>query len=109
MAGSPPTLVARLASSLEETLLATRGSLPDEVMNERLGEACATTTRIAQVPATTVADLSLKLSVLCRRLRDDLDADDRCGVLTALLAESIRDDLSLVERHTYVVDSQHNI
>jgi hypothetical protein len=49
--------------------------------------------RLAQAPATSTGDLSLKLDVLCRRLREFLDPDDRGGVLTALLAESIRDDV----------------
>jgi hypothetical protein len=61
-------------------------------MNEHLDELSTTICRLAHAPALSAADLDLKLSALCRRLRDNLDPDDRGAVLTYLLAEAVRDD-----------------
>ena len=96
MAHPKSTLLTRLAASLEATHQTMLGPHTDQSMNDLVDEAFLCTTRISQAPAASIDDLALKLTVLCRRLREHLDPDDRGGVLTALLAESIRDDVGVV-------------
>lgn len=89
------TLVARL---LNEIALVTRemhGVVSDKKMNQLAEELFAATANLAHAPAVTEKDLAAKLEVLCQRLREFLDPDQRGKVLTVLLAESIRDDVSL--------------
>ena len=69
---SPKTLVARLHA--EAGPLAVSIALPasDECMNALLDELFVVTTRLAQAPARDAKDLSLKLDVLCRCLRENV-------------------------------------
>ncbi len=90
---SSDSLVRALFKEVLRNLSAVAVPSSDDEMNERVEVLFTTTTRIAQAPAGNLAEITLKLNLLCRRLRDHLEPDDRGGVLTALLAESIRDDL----------------
>lgn len=69
----------------------TRG-LSDEAVAELCEKVLSRTSYLAEIPSQNSRDLELKFGVLCRRLREHLDPDDAEPVLTALLAESIRDD-----------------
>lgn len=96
MASPKSTLLTRLVASLEATQQTMLRPHTDQSMNDLVDEAFLCTTRISQAPGASIGDLGLKVTVLCRRLREHLDPDDRGGVLTALLAESIRDDVAFV-------------
>jgi hypothetical protein len=86
------TLVRNLVRNIEALERKIAQPASDQTMNRRIAALFAATASLAQAPATSANDLALKLDILCRRLREFLDPDDRGGVLTALLAESIRDD-----------------
>lgn len=86
----------RPADAIDEIVLLNRtmtGPLPDQEMNKTLGELYAATVALTHIPSQTAGDLNHKLDILCQRLREFLDPTDRGGVLTALLAHSIQDDL----------------
>lgn len=87
-----PSLVQRLHDEVAALTRATAFPQSDDVMTARVDALFTVSTRLSQAPSLTAVDLDLKLSVLCRRLRDQLDPDDRGGVLTYLLAEAVRDD-----------------
>lgn len=87
-----PTLIARLCRQIKDLSRATARPAPDAEMLRRVGDLYSAVTRLAQAPATDPAELLLKIEVLCRRLREDLDPLDRGSALTHLLAASIRDD-----------------
>ena len=86
------TLVQRLHGEVSALTRATAFPQSDDAMTARVDALFTVSTRLSQAPSLTAADLYLKLSVLCHRLRDQLDPDDRGGVLTYLLAEAVRDD-----------------
>lgn len=67
--------------------------LPDQVFDEVSDALFTSSVHLANVSASSLQDIDLKLAVLCSRLRDQIDPEDRTAVLNALLAESIRDDL----------------
>jgi hypothetical protein len=89
---SPETLVARLYAEAMRLTVSIAFPTSDGRMNALLDELFAVTTKLAQVPAQDANDLSLKLSVLCQRLREDIAPENRGDVLTVLLAEAIRGD-----------------
>ena len=93
----PPrdTLVARLHAEATRLAVSIASTASDDQMNALLDELFVMTTRLAQAPARDAKDLSLKLAVLCRRLREDVAPENRGDVLTYLLAEAIRDDVVL--------------
>ena len=92
------TLIQRLHDEIAALTRATAFPQSDDAMNERLDELFTAVCRLTHAPALTTTDLDLKLSTLCRRLRDNLDPDDRGAVLTYLLAEAVRDDHLLSAR-----------
>jgi hypothetical protein len=92
----PVTLIADLYAHIVTLERLTMGPLPDTEMNDRVAELFVATASMAHAAAADTADLELKFRVLCRRLGEFLDPDDRGGVLTYLLAASIRDDLGLL-------------
>jgi hypothetical protein len=87
------TLVRDLAREIEVLERKIAYPASDQTMNRRVEALFAATASLAQAPAATTGDRGRKLDVLCQRLREFLDPDDRGDVLTALLAESIGDDL----------------
>ena len=86
------TLVQRLHDEIAALTRATAFPQPDDEMTATVEELITIIGRLAHAPSLTAIDLDRKLSVLCRRLRDHLDPDDRGAVLTYLLAEAVRDD-----------------
>lgn len=86
------TLVQRLNVEITAQIRSTAATLPDDEMIRRLDELFTTVGRLAHAPALNSSDLDVKLTVLCRQLREHLDPDDRGAVLTYLLAEAVRDD-----------------
>jgi hypothetical protein len=71
-------------------------SLSDKEMDEVCEALLSSSAHLVNAPACDAFEIDLKLAMLCRRLRDQLDPEDRAAVINALLAESIRDDLLLV-------------
>ena len=92
---SPKTLVARLHVEAGRLAVAIASPATDERMNTLLDELLSVTAKLAQAPACDAKDISLKLDVLCRRLREDVAPEYRGDVLTYLLAEAIRDEVAL--------------
>ncbi len=86
------TLVSRLYAEVVRCMRAVNQPASDDEMSERVEELFAVVTHLAQAPVQVPWDLGLKLAVLCGRLREGLDPEDRGAVLTYLLAELIRDD-----------------
>ncbi len=93
---SPETPVERLCRKIETLYRDTARPAPDDEMNARVATLFEAITRLAQAPATNPAEQVLKLDILCRRLGEYLDPADWGGVLTYLLAASIRDDCKTV-------------
>jgi hypothetical protein len=89
----PENLVERHHRQVIKLINAIAIPQSDEAMNQALSELFAATTNLANSPTINPKDLNLKLDILCRRLRDHLDPDDRGSVLTYLLAASIREEL----------------
>ena len=77
--------MATSANSSRRTRLARPAPASDERMNALLDELFVVTTRLAQAPDRDANDLSLKLDVLCRRLREDVVPENPGDVLTYLL------------------------
>ena len=100
---SPKTLVARLHAEAMRLNVSIASPTTDERMNALLDELFVVTTKLAQAPARDAKDLSLKLNVLCRRLREDVALENRGDVLTYLLAEAIRGDHAVLQQR----DSNH--
>ena len=69
---------------------------PDGAMNCHLDELAEMTRCLSQAPARTLAELEIKLAVLCSRLRDEVRPEIRGEVITWMLAESIRHDCRLI-------------
>jgi len=61
-------------------------------MAESLDALAMATMQLAEAPATSIAEASAKLTILCARLREDLHPEVRGELITYLLAESIRED-----------------
>lgn len=78
--------------------VATSAPTSDERMNAFLDELFVVITRLAQAPAQHGKDLSLKLEVLCRCLRENVAPENRGDVLTLLLAEEIRGDHTALQQ-----------
>jgi hypothetical protein len=89
---TPESQVAAVARKIARLTYAVAQPATDAEVNRRLDELFAATASLAQLPAREPADIDLKLDVLCRRLREFLDPQDRGAVLTYLLAVSIRED-----------------
>ncbi len=94
---SPESLVARLHAEAMRLAVSIASPTSDERMNALLDELFVVTTRLAQAPARDAKDLSLKLDVVCRRLREDVASENRGDVLTYLLAEAIRGDHAVLQ------------
>ena len=94
---SRDTLVARLHAEAMRLTVFIASPASDERMNALLDELFVVTTRLAQAPARDAKVLSLKLDVLCRRLREDVAPENRGDVLTYLLAEAIRGDHAVLQ------------
>ena len=94
---STETLVARLHAEAMRLGISIATPASDERMNALLDELFAVTTKLAHAPARDTKDLSLKLDVLCRRLREDVAPENRGDVLTYLLVEAIGDDVVLLD------------
>lgn len=91
---SPETLVARLHAEAGRLAVSIASPASDERMKTLLDELFVVTTNLTQAPARDAKDLSLKLEVLCRRLRENVAPENRGDVLTYLLVEAIRDEFS---------------
>jgi hypothetical protein len=89
------SLIMALSRELEG-LLRLCEPMREAVMARRLDEIAAVTTGLAHAQATDLAEVEVKLRILCRRLREFVDPDNIGAVLTILLAESIRDDVQLL-------------
>jgi hypothetical protein len=94
---SPETLVARLHAEASRLVVSIASPASDERMGTLLDELFVVITRLAQAPARDAKDLSMKLDVLCRRLREDVDPENRGDVLTYLLTEAIRGDHTVLQ------------
>ena len=99
---STETLVARLHAEAMRLGISIATPASDERMNALLDELFAVTTKLAHAPARDTKDLSLKLDVLCRRLRKDVAPENRGDVLTFLLAEAIRGDHAVLRQRDSV-------
>lgn len=89
------TLVQRLYRDVLNQRRALIHPLPDDEMNEGLARLSAITADLANAPAETISDLQLKIGVLCSRLRETLNPEFSGELLDYLLADSIRDDLTI--------------
>lgn len=68
--------------------------LSDQQRADRNDDIASVVGSLVRLPATTLADVADKLAVLCTRLRaEDHSPTSPNGALTALLADSARDDL----------------
>ena len=68
--------------------------LSDDERAARCDAIFQATTALMHQPAETLADVDLKLAVLCARLRsEDYAPTSPNGALTALLGESAREDI----------------
>ncbi len=81
------TLAHRLSAEIATLTRASAAALPDDQMNHHLEEIFSTVTRLAHARVLSAADIDLKLSVLCRRLREDINPDDRARDDCQLLIE----------------------
>ena len=64
--------------------------------SQQLDELAGATALLAGAPALAMAEVVAKLTILCRRLREDLHPEVRGELITYLLAESVRDDCRLL-------------
>jgi hypothetical protein len=87
------SLVANKIGEINALTRSIAGPLTDATMNVRLEELFAATVSLTHFPAASFADLDHKLDILCRRLREFLDPDDRGATLTYLLAQAIREEV----------------
>ncbi len=90
---SGTTPVAHWYHRLLELKRPQRGISEDEraARNDAIFQA---TSALMHQPAETLADIDLKLAVLCARLRsEDFAPTSPNGALTALLGESVREDV----------------
>ena len=90
---SGTTPVAHWYRRLLELQRPQRG-LSDDERAARCDAIFQATTALMHQPAETLADIELKLAVLCTRLRsEDCAPTSPNGALTALLGEAVRDDI----------------
>ena len=90
---SGTTPVAHWYRRLLELQRPQRG-LSDDERAARCDAIFQATTTLMHQPAETLADVDLKLAVLCARLRsEDYAPTSPNGALTALLGESAREDI----------------
>ena len=82
---SRDTLAARLHAEAMGLSVSIASPASDERMNALVDELFIVTTRLAQAPDRDANDLSLKLDVLCRRLREDVVPENPGDILTYLL------------------------
>lgn len=93
----PVGLVKRIVNEIAMLTRRANQSLSDREMDEVCERLLSSSAQLVDAPASDAQDINLKLAILCRRLRDQLDPEDWGAIVNALLAESIRDDLMLVE------------
>lgn len=93
----PVGLVKRLVNEIAMLARRANQSLSDGEMDEVCERLLSSSAHLVNAPASDAQDINLKLAILCRRLRDQLDPEDHGAIVNALLAESIRDDLMLME------------
>ncbi|MEI7611240.1 MAG: hypothetical protein WCJ64_27960 [Rhodospirillaceae bacterium] len=87
------TQIGRLYQTLVQKEQPVTG-LSDEARAERNDEIGRMVGSLVRLPAAGLNDVAAKLAVLCNRLRtEDCGVTSPHGALTALLAESARDDL----------------
>jgi len=87
------TQIGRLYQTLVQKEQPVTG-LSDEARADRNDEIARMVGSLVRLPAAGLDDVVAKLSVLCNRLRaEDCGVTAPHGALTALLAESARDDL----------------
>ena len=90
----------QLAKRLFKEIMGLQAEINKPQSDDRMNEACAelleATTALANAPALDITDLQSKMTVLCQRLRYQIHFEDKGTVVSALLAESIRDDLALL-------------
>ena len=90
---SAGTQIGRLYQTLVQKEQPVTG-LSDEARADRNDEIARMVGSLVRLPAVGLEDVAAKLSVLCNRLRaEDCGVNSVNGALTALLAESARDDL----------------
>lgn len=92
------SLVTTIVAEIAALTVAMATPQPDADMNRVVDTLFAATIRLAHAPAMTPVDLDRKFAVLCRRLNESLDPDDRGAVLTVLLASALRDEAALLLR-----------
>ena len=92
----PIGIVSRIIGRIAEEMLRLGEPLSDKEFEGVSDALFASSTHLANVSAVNFQDLDLKLAILCRRLRDQIDPEDRTAVLNSLIAESIRDDLLII-------------
>jgi len=87
------TQIGRLYQTLIQKEQPVTG-LGDQARAERNDEIARMVGSLVRLPAAGLEDVAAKLAVLCNRLRaEDCGVTSPHGALTALLAESARDDL----------------
>ena len=91
--GTTGTQIGRLYQKLVQREQPVTG-LSDEARAERNDEIAGMVGSLVRLPAANLDDVAAKLAVLCSRLRaEECGVNSPNGALTALLAESARDDL----------------
>ena len=87
------TQISRLYQTLVQKEQPVTG-LADEARADRNDETARMVGSLVRLPAAGLEVVAAKLAVLCARLRaEDFGVNSPHGALTALLAESARDDL----------------
>ena len=87
------TQIGRLYQTLIQKEQPVTG-LGDQARADRNDEITRMVGSLVRLPAAGLEDVAAKLAVLCNRLRaEDCGVNSPHGALTALLAESARDDL----------------
>ena len=87
------TQIGRLYQTLVQKEQPVTG-LSDDARAARNDEIARVVGSLVRLPAAGLEDVAAKLAVLCARLRaEDCGVNSANGALTALLAESARDDL----------------
>lgn len=101
-----PTPVTRLVAGILADSDPAPGTSDDEiaVRCDRLADKTASLARLA---AVDWPEVECKLAVLTNRLRAEVSADDAEAVRTALLAESVRDDVRRLARLVLSVPLPH--
>jgi hypothetical protein len=90
-----PSLVQALHTSIMEMHRRCSRPLADHDANALTAELYETTVQLGNAPATSLVDISIKLAVLCRRLREHLHPEQRGELASYLLAASILEDCGI--------------